>query len=67
MYLNIEIMKDVVDHPQRIVEGYKGRKIAQKELDLDHVLRVVYEEHADEIVIITFYPGRKERYDKDQI
>ena len=56
-----------MNHPQRIAEGYKGRKIAQKELDLDHVLRVIYEEHANEIVIVTFYPGRKERYGKDQI
>ena len=51
--------------PQKLEQGYGGRAIAQKGLDHDHVLRVVYEEHPDELVIITFYPGRRERYDKD--
>ncbi|PIW40317.1 MAG: DUF4258 domain-containing protein [Chloroflexi bacterium CG_4_10_14_0_8_um_filter_46_9] len=44
VYLNIEIVEDAVNYPQKIATGYKGRKIAQKELDLAHVLRVVYEE-----------------------
>jgi hypothetical protein len=30
-----------VSHPDTISEGRKGRKIAQKEIDRDHVLRVV--------------------------
>ena len=51
--------------PEKLMEGYKGRKIAQRSFDPDHVLRVVYEEHPGETVIITFYPGRRERYDKD--
>ena len=51
--------------PDNIEKGYKGRLIAQKELDEDHVLRVVYEKEADKIIIITLYPGRKKRYEKD--
>jgi len=63
--LNVELIQDVVSNPEKVEEGYKGRIIAQKGLDPDHVLRVVYEKHAEEIVIVTFYPGKRERYDKD--
>ncbi len=40
--------------------------IAQKHLDTTHVLRVVYavEIERGEIRIITFYPGRKSKYEK---
>jgi len=38
--------------------------IAQKKIDENHVLRVVYEKNNDNILIITIYPGRSERYDK---
>ncbi len=46
-------------------QGYSDRKTAQINFDIEHVLRVVYEEHLDELVIITVYPGRKERYEQD--
>jgi len=60
-----DFIKKMVIEPDNIEKGYKGRLIAQKELDEDHVLRVVYEEEADKIIIITLYPGRKKRYEKD--
>ena len=46
-------------------KGYKGRMVAQKRLDERHVLRVVYEDKPEHILIITLYPGRRERYEKD--
>jgi len=39
-------------------------KIAQKPFDKTHVLRVVYKEENGEIVVITFYPGRKSQYEE---
>jgi len=30
---------------------------------MEHVLRVVYEEKDNEIVVVTFYPARRERYE----
>jgi len=63
--LSIELIQDVVTKPEKLMAGYKGRKIAQGSFDADHVLRVVYEEHHDKIVIITFYPRKRERYDED--
>ncbi len=60
-----DFIRKTVIKPDNIEKGYKGRLIAQKELDEGHVLRVVYEEEADKIIIITLYPGRKKRYEKD--
>jgi uncharacterized DUF497 family protein len=65
--LTIEVVQDAIANPDKIEEGYKGRMIAQKGLDTSHVVRVVYEKHGEEIKVITFYPGRRERYDKDKI
>lgn len=56
-------VKDVLLKPDRISEGYKSRKVAQRRFGSEHVLKVVYEELNDEIRIITVYPGRRERYE----
>ncbi len=37
--------------------------IAQKRFDEDHVLRVVFRLEGDDRVVITFYPGRRQRYE----
>lgn len=60
-----EIVENVVKIPDRIEEGYKDRLIAQKGFDETRVLRVVYEMLPDKIYIVTFYPGRRSRYEKD--
>ncbi len=41
--------------------GYRGRKIAEKAMDAEHALRVVYEERPGELEVITFYPVRRKR------
>jgi hypothetical protein len=51
-----------VRKPEKVEEGYRGRKVAQREITKTHVLRVIYEEQSEEIHIVTFYPGRKDRY-----
>jgi len=58
-----DFVKEVLISPDRIDSGYKERKIAQKVLDKTHVLRVIFEETPEEWVIITLYPGRRERYE----
>jgi hypothetical protein len=37
--------------------------IAQRAITDRHVLRVVYREEGDSRVVITFYPGRRMRYE----
>ena len=60
--VNEETVVKTVREPQELIEGYGGRSIAQITLDTEHVLRVVYEEDS-EIIIITVYPGRRRRYE----
>ena len=40
--LSEEQLEDVVLHPQKILNAWEGRLIAEKNLDESHVLRVVY-------------------------
>ncbi len=47
------------------MKGYKNRLIAQKGITENHVLMVVYEEANEQILVITMYPGRRSRYEKD--
>ncbi len=63
--VNKELVESIINKPAKTEVGYKNRKIAQGSLDAEHVLRVIYEESNDEILIITLYPGRKDRYEKN--
>ncbi|MEW6068327.1 MAG: DUF4258 domain-containing protein [Nitrospirota bacterium] len=60
-----KIVEDVVRIPDKIKKGYKDRLIAQKGFDETRVLRVVYETLPDKLYVITVYPGRRSRYEKD--
>ena len=63
--LSKEIVEDVIRFPDKIEADYKDRLIAQRNLDDTHVLRVVYEIKQEKNLIITVYPGRRSRYEKD--
>lgn len=56
-------VRETVQKPEKLEEGYSSRKVAQRGITERHVLRVIYEERAEEIRIITFYPGRRSRYE----
>jgi hypothetical protein len=60
-----EIVENVVRAPDRIDKGYKNRLIGQKGFNATHVLRIVYESLTDRMYVITLYPGRRSRYEKD--
>ena len=59
-----EFINSTIYEADRIEWTYKGRRVAQKVIGENHVLRVIFEEHPEEIVVITLYPGRRERYEK---
>ena len=59
--VNEETVVRAIRNPQQVLAGYSGRSIAQVMVDAVYVLRVVYEER-EEILIITMYPGRHQRY-----
>ena len=52
-----------LQQPEKVHEGYKGRWIAQSSLSADHLLNVIFVETETEIIVVTFYPGRRERYE----
>ena len=54
-----------VEKPDRIDYRRLPLLIAQKEFDKTRVLRVVYRKEEEIIVVITFYPGRKSQYEKE--
>jgi len=56
-------VRETLRKPDKIDEGFRGRKIAQRRISEKHVLRVVYEERQKEIGVVTFYPGRRSRYE----
>lgn len=51
--------------PDRVIPQSEGRMIAQKRLTEKYVLRVIYRTEGDDVVVITFYPGRRERYEDE--
>ena len=60
-----KLIEETITIPDSIDIGYKDRLVAQKTLDETHVLRVVYEESEKIVTVITIYPGRRKRYEKD--
>ncbi len=56
-----EHVRDTIDHPNR-VERRNGQILVIKPLDNEHALRVVYKQTNDNIVVVTFHPVRRERF-----
>ncbi len=65
IFVDKNLITKIITKPDKIESGYKNRLVAQAMLDDKHVLRIVYEESDKEIKIITMYPGRRSRYEKD--
>jgi len=53
---------DTILHPDNVIRS-QYPPIAQKVISTSHILRVVFVESDDDIVVVTFYPGRKTRYE----
>jgi hypothetical protein len=54
---------DTLLKPDTVFPSVKGRHIAQRSISEHHVLRVVYREEGETLVVITFYPGRRKYYE----
>jgi hypothetical protein len=57
-----KLVELTVLEPERVVVGVGGRSIAEKRLDEQHVLRVVFVREESQIRVITMYPTRRGRY-----
>lgn len=54
----IKWIKETLDSPEQIVNGYRGRRIRQKKYTLkgkEVLLRVVVDEEKDRLIVITAY------------
>ncbi len=63
IYVDKETIESIITDPEKLEFGYMNRLIAQRKTDNKHVLRIVYEEKNNYVLIITIYPGKIKRYD----
>jgi hypothetical protein len=62
-----EFILETIQFPDKIEISGDNKRIAQKRLDGNLVIRVVYREFSAFVLIITLYPGRRTRYEKDTL
>ena len=65
-----EWIKETINFPDQIVKGYGGRRVAHKKYMIEnkeYLLRAIYEEEKDMIVVVTAYlTSQKDRYWKEK-
>ena len=54
---------EILRHPHQLVSARDGRMFAQSPVDEQHLLRVLFEEEGDGLVIITVYIGAWRQYE----
>ena len=59
-----DLVIEILNKPKLIDHSRWPLFIAQGELDAKHVLRVVFKKENGDIIVITFYPARKNKYEK---
>ena len=58
-------VEQTVLNPEKVLPQPGDRFVAQKGVTARHVLRVVYREEGETGVVMTFSPGRRERYETE--
>ena len=65
-----EWVRETIDAPMQLVEGYGGRNVAQRKLlveNKEYLLRVVYEETGEMSIVVTAYlTSQIERYWREE-
>ena len=56
-------VREIILAPEQTDRDALGNPIAQGRLDETHILRVVYRIEENKRIVITFYPGRRRRYE----
>ena len=62
--ISTDFICETIRTPSKLESSGEGKFICQKRLN-GLVLRVVYQEYHDKILVITAYPGKRSRYEKD--
>jgi len=55
-----------IERPDLVDQSRLPLLIAQRKIDREYVLRVVYKREFGVMKVITFYPGRKKQYGKQK-
>ena len=55
---------ETINKPELIDRSRSPLLIAQKQINTNYVLRVVYKKENSNKIIITFYPGRTKQYEQ---
>jgi len=58
-------VEETLAAPDMVIPQAKGRMIAQRRISEPHVLRIIYRQEGEDLVVITFYPRRRERYEAE--
>ena len=58
-----DMVKETLAKPDCVLEGYSGRKIAQKALSEKYLLRVIFEVGEGVITVVTCYKAKRARYE----
>ncbi len=66
LVLTIDQVNAIVRQSDRLIQE-TDKSIAQSSINETLVLRVVYREFEAFVLIITLYPGRRSRYEKDSL
>lgn len=62
--VTVQQIEDTVLAPDLVIAQSGGRLLAQKGISDRHVLRVIYRRSEQGLVIITFYPAYRKRYER---
>lgn len=60
------VVRNTIQDPDFTMEAKYGRKAAHKELHSGLVVRVIYDEDVN-IVVVTVMVARRERYERDKV
>jgi len=62
--ISTDLISETIRTPSKLEASGEIKFICQQRLN-GLVLRVVYQEYDDKILVITAYPGKRSRYEKD--
>ena len=67
LIISSKFVRETISSPDKLEIKDNNKCIAQKRLNENFVIRVVYREFKTFILVITLYPGKKSRYEKNQL
>lgn len=67
LFISSKLVCETIKSPDKLEIKKNNKCIAQKRLNKSLVIRVVYREFNAFILIITVYPGKRIRYEKNKL